>query len=74
MYFLLFADRPSVDRRTWKGSVLCNQHHAEASLALHHASVGIRSLFERNGLDHRADILEDTEGQGVLGLNGRAGQ
>ena len=54
--------------------ILCNQHNAEPRLALHHASVGIRSLFERNCLDHRADILKDAESQGVLATNRGAGQ
>src|SRR5713226_3341465 len=36
--------------------------------------VSISSLFERNCLDHRADILQDAEGQGVLGINRRAGE
>ena len=42
------------------------QHHAEPCLALHHASVSIGSLFEGNGLDHRANILQNAEGEGVL--------
>src|ERR1700741_3427399 len=46
----------------------CNEHHAEPCFALHHASVSISSLFERNCLDHRADILQDAEGNGVLGI------
>src|SRR5882762_1478162 len=62
------------DSRTLSGSVLCNQHHAEPRLALHHTSVSIRRLFERNCLDHWADILQDTEGKGVLAINGRARQ
>src|SRR5437899_9509131 len=48
------------------GASLCNQHHAKPCLAFHHPSVSIRSLFERNCFDHRPNILEDTEGQGVL--------
>src|SRR3984893_1721398 len=60
--------------RTLSDSVLCNQHHAEPCFALHHASVSIGSLFERNRLDHRADILQDAKGKGVLGINRRAGQ
>src|SRR5258708_39548367 len=33
-------------------AVLCNQHHAEPRLALHHAGVSIRRVFERHCLDH----------------------
>src|SRR5713226_2351851 len=51
-----------------------DQHHAEPGFALHHASVSIRSLFEGECLDHRADILQDAEGKGVLAINRRAGQ
>jgi hypothetical protein len=51
-----------------------NQHHAEARFALHHASVGACSSFERKRLDHRADVLQNTEGKGVLVINRRAGQ
>src|SRR5439155_25910336 len=56
------------------GSVLNKQHHAEPCFALHHASVSICSLFETNGLNHRADILQDAEGKGVLGIDRRSGQ
>ncbi len=59
---------------TLSDSVLCNQHHAEPRFALHHAGVSIGSLFERKCLDHRADILKDAEGKGVLAINRRAGQ
>jgi hypothetical protein len=52
----------------------CNQHHAEPRLALHHASVSISSLFERDGLDHRADIFQDAEGKSVLAINRGARQ
>src|ERR1700676_1802592 len=57
-----------------RGSVLRDQDHAEARFAFHHASVTLSRLFERNCLDHRADILEDAEGESVLVINGRAGQ
>src|SRR5712691_2540032 len=44
-------------------------------LGLHEvAGISIGSLFERNCLDHRADILQDAEGQSVLGFNCCAGQ
>src|SRR2546426_11158701 len=64
----------SVDRRTLRDSVLCDQDHAEQCFALHHASVSITSLFERSCLDHRADILQDAEGKGVLLIDRRASQ
>jgi hypothetical protein len=35
----------------------CDQHHAEARFALHHATVRISSLLERKCLDHGSDIL-----------------
>ena len=34
-----------------------NQHHAEARFAFHHAGISISGLFQRNCLDHRADVL-----------------
>jgi hypothetical protein len=60
-------------QRVLNGSILCNQHHAEPCLALHHASVSIGSLFERSCLDHRADILQDAECKGILTINRRTG-
>ena len=54
--------------------ILCNQHHAKPCFAVHHASVSISSLFERKCLDHRADILQDAEGKGILGIDRRASQ
>jgi hypothetical protein len=51
-----------------------SEDHAEPCFALHHASVSISSLFERNCLDHRADILQNAEGKGVLAIDRRAGQ
>ena len=41
--------------------LLCNQPHAEPCLAFHHACVSIGSLFERNCLDHRANILQNVD-------------
>ena len=61
-------------RRAVSGSLLRNEHHAEPRFALHHASVTIGSLFERDCLDHRTDILQDTEGERVLVIDRRAGQ
>src|SRR5690349_10729090 len=55
-------------------SVLRDQHDAEACFALHHATVSIRSLFERKRLDHRPDVLQDAEGEGVLAIDRRAGE
>jgi hypothetical protein len=55
-------------------TILCNQHHAEPCFALHHASVTISSLFERNRLDHRADVFQNPEGKGVPGIDCRASQ
>src|ERR1700730_18235654 len=59
---------------TLSNSVLCKQHHPEPCFALHHASEGVRGLFERNCLDHRANILEDTEGKSVLLIYRGSGQ
>src|SRR2546429_5730257 len=53
---------------------LCNQHHAEPCFALHHASVSIGGLFERNCLDHGSDVLQDAESKCVLAVNRRPGQ
>ena len=64
----------SVDCGPLSGSVLGNQYHAETRLTFHHASVAISSLFERNCLDHRADILQDAEVEGILAIDRRAGQ
>src|SRR4030095_9349149 len=73
--FAAFGRKPySVDRWSLSNSVLCNQHHAEPRFALHHASVSISSLFHRNCLDQRADILQNAEGKGILVINRRAGQ
>src|SRR6516225_8319841 len=55
-------------------SGLGDQNHAEACLPFHHACVSIGCLLERKCLDHWANILQDTEGQGVLAVNRRAGQ
>src|ERR1700731_493143 len=49
---------PSVERCTVRGSLLRNQHRAEPGFALHHASVTIGSLFERNR-EFRAEIGVD---------------
>jgi hypothetical protein len=47
---------PRLDCYFSRDSVLCNQHHAEACFAFHHAGVSLSGLFERNYLDHRANI------------------
>src|SRR5258707_13097566 len=70
----LFRSRASFGRRTLSDSSLCNQHHAEPRLALHHPGVSISGLFEWKRLDHRADIFQDAEGKSVLVINRRAGQ
>jgi hypothetical protein len=72
--FVLRQSRSSVDRCFLRDSVLCNQHHAKPCFALDHASVSISSLFERNCLDHRANVLQDTKGKGVFVIDRRAGQ
>jgi Zinc-binding dehydrogenase len=65
---------PSVGRCAFSGSVLCNQHHAEPCFALHHASVSIGSLFERNVADcvcllaASTLMLSSTMPQGIGGL------
>ena len=74
MSFSVFLTITSLDRRTVSVGVFCNQHHAEARLAFHHAGISIGGLFQRNCLDHRADVLQDAEGKGVLPVNRRAGQ
>src|SRR5258705_2180858 len=66
--------RASVERCALSGSVFCNQYHTEPCFALHHPSVSIRSPFERKCLDHRTDVLQDTEGKSVLAVYRRAGQ
>jgi hypothetical protein len=52
-----FDDECDSGRRRYLLTLARDQHHAEACFALHHASVSISSLFERNCLDPRADIL-----------------
>src|SRR5262245_16137542 len=52
----------------------CKQHHAEPGFAFHHSSISISGLFERECLDHRADILRYGEGKGVLAINRSAGK
>jgi hypothetical protein len=43
-----------------------NQHDSEASFISHHASVSFCSMRQRNGFDHRADLLQGAEGKRVL--------
>ena len=52
----------------------CDQHHPESRFPLHHPGVSISSLFERKCLDHGSDILQNTEGKGVLAIDRRARQ
>jgi len=50
-----------------------DQHHAESCFALHHASVGVCSLFERKCLDHLTDSLQNAKGESVLVIDRRPG-
>jgi hypothetical protein len=45
----------------WSNPVLRRQHHAKPGFALQHARISVSSLFERNCLDHRADVLQNAE-------------
>src|SRR5437899_1333738 len=38
-----------------------NQHDSEASLVSHHPSVSFGSIYQRNGFDHRTDLLQGQE-------------
>jgi hypothetical protein len=67
MSVLLSLFGPFVSSRilsSLRGSVVHDQHHAEAGFALHHASVTIGSLFQGNCLYHGANVFEDAEGKG----------
>src|SRR5712692_10806782 len=61
---------PSTTKLKFNGRNLltCGQDHAETRFPLHHARVSFSSLLERNRFDHRADILQDAEGKGVLAI------
>ena len=63
-----------LDGSTLGDSILRNQHHSQACLALDHSSISISGPFERKCLDHRADIFQDAEHEGVLGINRYDGQ
>jgi hypothetical protein len=43
-------------------------------LILHHAGVSFCGTFQGRGFDHRTNILERAERQGVLDVNSGAGQ
>jgi PAS domain S-box-containing protein len=57
-----------------QGSVFCDQNHSKACFALDHPAVAISRLFERNRLNHWANVLQNTEGEGVLSIDWRARQ
>ncbi len=46
----------------------------EARLVAHHTGVRFCGTFQGNRFDHRTNVLEDAECQGILDLNGGAGQ
>src|SRR5947199_1886046 len=50
-----------------------NQHDSEASFVSHHPSVSFGSICQRNGFDHRTDLLQGAKGKRVLGIYRRAG-
>jgi len=50
-----------------------DQHHAESCFALHHASVGVCSLFKRKCLDHMTDSLQNAKGESILVIDRRPG-
>src|SRR5437867_11568290 len=50
-----------------------NQHDSEASFVSHHPSVSFGGLCQRNGFDHRTDLLQGAKGKRVLGIYRRAG-
>src|SRR5215467_5433797 len=42
------------------------QHHAKACGATYHARIRLWGLIQRHCFDHRADVLKDTELEGVF--------
>src|SRR5207244_13242324 len=50
-----------------------DQHDSEASFVSHHPSVSFGSICQRNGFDHRTDLLQGAKGKRVLGIYRRAG-
>src|SRR5437867_9824667 len=44
-----------------------DQHDSEASFVSHHPSVRFCSICQRNGFDHRTDLLQGAKGKRVLG-------
>src|SRR5258708_39424508 len=73
-YLLPVQVDSSVDWCTLRSSVLCDQHHAEPRFALHHSSVGIRCLFDRNCFDHRTAVLFNSEVKRCLRFNRSASE
>ena len=53
--------------------MLHSENHAKARFPFHNAGVGAGRLFEGNGLDHGANILENTEFKGALIVDRLAG-
>src|SRR6266699_2855680 len=50
-----------------------DQHDSEASFVSHHPSVSFGSLCQRNGFEHRMDLLRGAKGKRVLGIYRRSG-
>src|SRR6266567_4940776 len=50
-----------------------DQHDSEASLVSHHASISFGSICQRNGFDHRTNLLQGAKGKRVLGIYRRSG-
>jgi hypothetical protein len=45
----------------WAALLASDQHDSEASFVSHHASVSFGGICQRNGFDHRADLLPGQE-------------
>src|SRR3989442_9951282 len=50
-----------------------NQHDSEASFVSHHPPVSFGSICQRNGFDHRTDLLQGAKGKRVLRIYRRSG-
>src|SRR5262245_12161270 len=48
------------------------QNHAEPGPSLDHSRIGLGRSLQRSRFDYGADALQDTEGQGLLRVDGRA--
>jgi hypothetical protein len=48
--------------------------YAEARFTAHHTGVRFCGTFQGNRFDHWTDVLEHAERQGILDVNGGAGQ